>query len=81
MQIDQLMKLDQFQVLRYDFLNYPLEELIYQSVEQRQFIWLFIDPYQTKHIISKYPHPKIALPPTNPIASQYRFGLVHEQNL
>jgi hypothetical protein len=57
MQIDQVTKADEFQVLRYDFLNYPLEELVYADSDPRELIWLFTDPVGDNHLISRSPHP------------------------
>ena len=44
MQIDAIIKADELQALRFDFLHYSLEELVTPAAEPRELIWLFTDP-------------------------------------
>lgn len=57
MQIDQIMKVDEFHVLRQDFLHHPLEELVFTHPEPRNMLWLFADPHGQENLISLEPHP------------------------
>ena len=57
MQIDQIIKSDEFHVLRQDFLHHPLEELVFAEPEARNLVWLFTDPKGQSHLVSMDPHP------------------------
>lgn len=57
MQIDQIIKSDEFHVLRQDFLHHPLEELVFAQLEPRNLVWLFADPQGQANLISMDPHP------------------------
>ena len=60
MQIDQVIKFDEFHVLRQDFLHHPLEELVFAQPEPRNLVWLFADPKGQGNLISMDPHPLLS---------------------
>lgn len=66
MQIDQIIRADEFHVLRQDFLHHPLEELVFAQPEPRNLVWLFADPQGKDNLISLDPHPLL---PARPRAS------------
>lgn len=56
MQIDQLIKIDHLHLLRHASLPLPLPQLTHDEPYPHNYIWLFIDLIDNKHLVSHAPH-------------------------
>lgn len=57
MQVDQIIRNDSCGILRHDSLPLDIEQIVYETDEHPVQLWLFVDPYGHKHLISKPPYP------------------------